>query len=292
VVILERGACPICELEFDEQADFRVHLAEAHDLHDDDGTESEFGSYVIQPVAPAVPPPSALHEEARQRREEAPEMGRPLGLVALVVALLGLLAGVITYTGAQDEPTSDEAADVPVPSTASTVAASAGDAPGGSTPDSTTAPSAEAGGASMGATGTPGTAGTGGTAAPAPALNDGTTPAPASAPSPTSTPTTLAPATSTTAPAADFAPPTASDARITSCARDRDLWQVTYTWSFSGGRLWKPLSSYTSLGGGRYQHVVAVPRRDDTAITAVAVTDPNGARHSVPLRPALSSASC
>ena len=277
---LDRGACPICELEFDEPVLFRAHLADEHDLHDDEGTESEFGTYAIPPVEASVPPPILVHDEVQQRRQQPPQMGRPVGLIALVICLLGVLAGVIIFTGGDDEPASEEAADPPI--TASTGdAASRGEAPSAST--STLAPAAQPGAASTGASGAPGP-----TTAPA----QGTTLAPAPGPSPTSTPTTPAPTTSTTAPGAVFASPAASDARITSCARDRDLWQVTYTWRFSGGSLWKPLASYTSLGSGRYQHVIATPRRDDVAITTVFVTDPKGAQHSVPLRPALSTASC
>jgi hypothetical protein len=278
LVTLEQGGCPICDLEFDEPAAFRTHLAEVHDLHDDDGTESEFGTYVLRPVEASEPPPAPLQEEARQRRHEAPQLDRPVGLLALVVCLLGLLAGVVILTGGDDEPTPGQAADAAVPTTGSQGdGASAGEAPDASA--SPTAPAEE-----PGAAGAPRTA----TGAPASA----TTPAPAPTPSPTSTPTTLAPASSTTAPATGFASPTASSARITSCARDKDLWQVTYTWRFSGGTMWKPLTSYTPLGDGRYQHVIAVPRREATAITTVSVTDPNGTRHGVSLRPALSSASC
>lgn len=276
-VAAESGTCPICTEEFGDQVSYRTHLADAHDLHDDEGTETELGRFEVEilPVAAATPAlPDFLDSSRSRRPQEAPEMGRPIGLIVLVLFLFLMGAGVVAVTsGGSSDETAQEPEFRPWSNASSTTLAHA--AP-------TTIPSA----------GTD----SGPARAPEPSTSDA--PAEPVQASPVVTaapaPTTTAPAavTPTTAAPAVFAAPKATKAKISSCERYKDTWVVTYRWTFSGGSLWRPLPAYTALGGGVYQHVLQVPRRTDTAITTVYVLDRLDRRHAVSLSPALTSASC
>ena len=275
----------MCGLEFDDPAEYARHLGEEHALYDDEGRSTDFGELAVPP-SPAAPPEPAIDAFARpERSKEAPEMGRPIGLVAFVVLLLGVLGAMIALTGRGGD---DEiAADGDTVRTRSASGSEPTDAP--STPGTATPP-------------TPATA----TAATSPSPDSSSSAPPprgSSNASPLgdvaggepnaigSTPTTPPPP-STTLPPSSFTAPSASGARVESCQRVRNEWHVTYTWSFSGGELWQPAAAYTTLGGSRYQHTIAVPRKKDAEITTVYVTDDDGRRHPVSLQPRLSTASC
>ena len=56
----ETAVCPLCKAEFHDPEDFRVHLADEHDLVDDEGTHTDLPeSAPAPPVLEAIEPPPA-----------------------------------------------------------------------------------------------------------------------------------------------------------------------------------------------------------------------------------------
>lgn len=281
-----KGSCPICDAEFDDERAYVDHLADEHDLHDDEGTASEFGEFIVASAPVATDGATFLMDDHLERRKEAPDLGRPTGWVALVVFLVMVLVGSVSFVSFQGEdPDGAEPGELALDGLGAnrTAAAVATRGEPGATPTTVAAQPSQPSQPSASPT----------TTAP-PAATPTTVPARPSQPS--ASPTTTAPpsptTTTTAPPAPTFAAPTATSARIDRCERRKDEWIVTYSWLFSGGSLWRPLNAYKALGSGRYQHSITVPRRDDTTIAKVYVRDPDGARHGVTLQPALTSASC
>ena len=267
------GACPICGEVFEELASYSEHLAAEHDLHDDDGAESSFGTLLLPaPTRRPAATPGDLLEGPSPRPAGPGDRGRPWGLVALVLLLALVLAGLVAFgPGPGDD---DEVAEVSVEDTtttevakeSSTTRAPTTSAGGGTT--TTVAPSG--GGAPTPSSAPPTTAG---------ASGGGSAPRPATA-------TTTRPSTAT------FVAPTTSGARIDGCQRVKNQWRITYSWRFDGGTGWRAAAGYTATGGGRYQHVVDVPRTGTTLIATVQVLDQANRSHDVALRPVLSSDAC
>jgi hypothetical protein len=274
------GFCPLCGMESDDVVAFRDHLADEHDLYDDEGAETRFRT---SSTAPPVAQPDALATGVLWVTPRTPrppvELGRPTALIVLVIAAVIALVGALAFTAVHSW-TRGASQEVAVP-TAPGPTARAGVPSGGLEPPfapplagaaslATVAPSPSSGGPVTTATGHGATS----TTSPPP-----------------STSTTTA-TTATTQPPASFTPPATSAARIDSCTRDRSEWIVRFDWNFVGGGNWRPLPSYQSLGGGRYRAVTALSVNPKASITTVQVVDLNGARHAVALHPVLLSSSC
>jgi hypothetical protein len=265
----------LCGEEFSDTAAFRVHLAEVHDLHDDEDAET------------TLPAPSPPREPATQVQSLVPagdwtnsprvprkdvELGRPTGWIALVVvSIMALvLALAVTFVRQRDQVASPEVAG---PEVTDGTAGSSTSTPSSSEP--TTAP-LPPGTVAVTAAGPPSSpSGSGSPGGP-------TTTAPP--PPPTTTATTQPPVT--------FKAPTTAAAKIDSCTRDRNQWTVVYSWNFAGGTNWRPLPTYRSLGGGRYRAVTTLNANPKSSITGVQVLSQDGARHNVALNPALSATAC
>ena len=319
---LERGACPLCALEFDDRARFRDHLAQVHDLHDDEGRESDFVPPLLPPVAPVLrrarpvsthtarvpvaPSPARATAAAvaappgqRARPVAAPAATPPRAhrrarrrVPALVVVLALVAAGVAAAIAATADDDRTETATSGAPDAQ------------GSVDDATAVspPARQRQGVRADASGTEvlGTtterrraASTSGRAVGGTAVSTGTTAGRGGDTSTTGGGSSVGTSPTTGAPGGSAAPgfeaPKATDAQVERCTRGDDSTTVTYTWTFSGGSGWRPLAAYDDLGGGRYRHTVVVPRGRDTAITTVGVLDADGVRHDVRLRPALTA---
>lgn len=275
--VVHVGSCPICGVEFDDSARFRDHLADVHELVDDEGKETRLIAPLVSlPIPLADPPPSFDDDrEVRAIPKGPPDRRRPIGLVILVLLLLGVAGGFFVLVPPNDhDAAAPEEAAVPLttPSPATDAAGPAGSAASAPTG------SADVPTSTVAASGSGAAAAPAGSSSPAPT----TTKAPAP-PSTTGTTTPQLPA---------FAPPTTAGAQIDGCTRDHNRTTVTFSWQFVGGAGWSPLPAYTSLGGGRYRHVVTVPAGKVSAITTVQVLDASGTAHGVALQPALSTASC
>jgi hypothetical protein len=292
-VAAERGACPLCRLEFDDPAEFSHHLGEAHDLHDDEGKATDFGELAVPVLDTAPPLGLAIEELGRPARVYAPpERDRPIGLLAFVILLACTLGSLIVLTarGGDDELVADGSVRTGAPAELELAddASTPGAAP---TPTGATARPVTSS--------SPGSAGTSAGASPAGSSSAGVSSArsPAGAGSGSSgsigtTTTTTTAAPTTTLPPPGFLAPEATGARVESCQRNKNVWRVTYSWAFSGGTRWEPGTAYTSLGGSRYEHTITAPRRTAVDITTVHVTDTDGGVHDVSLQPSLSTASC
>ena len=98
-------SCPLCGAEYLSAPDYAAHLAEAHDLVDDDGAETS-----LSPPESLSSPESAHEQEAAPQVVEPAVEGAPghaeargsglawrhsLGLVVKTVALLVVLASAV-----------------------------------------------------------------------------------------------------------------------------------------------------------------------------------------------------
>ena len=293
-VAAEEGACPMCGEGFDDPADFRGHLSEVHDLVDDEGKETDFGHLAVPlPNAPSHGP--AIPELAAPERPYVPPVrDRPIGLIVFVLLLLCVLGGMIAFFGpggddevaTDGEPARSRPASAPSPADAAPSEAATTPAAGPTDAHVTSSP------ASPSPTGPSSTGSSTGSSSAGSSPSSGTGSGTGSSKALGSTTTTTPPAPTTTEPPAAFTAPSATGAEVDSCERVPGGRLVTYSWSFTGGTGWEPDPAYTSLGGGRYRHSIAAPRRKDVAITTVVVRDANGNAHGVSLQPSLSTASC
>src|SRR4051812_19793238 len=88
-LLVDRGECPICAIEFDDPNVFRDHLGEVHDLFDEEGATTALWIPTLdvveadpasEPTIPDTPVPVPPVSAARQRA--------PVGLIVLVVLLI------------------------------------------------------------------------------------------------------------------------------------------------------------------------------------------------------------
>ena len=286
------GRCPICDATFADLQPFRAHLADVHDLYDEEGAETEFLPPLLEPLAldddrdPAAPAAAAeatttaatwvaamkgTKGATATAGEARPEDHRRRGL-AVVLAFVVIAAAVAVLAIGRDHGTEGAA-------TASTT---------------TTLPAADEAVGGL-ATGRPGDDAT---AAVAPTSLEPTT---AAAPAPETTDTTLPPDTAlpseppvtepvTTEPPV-FVAPSAVDGRVDGCSRQGKSWVITYSWVFSGGAGWQAAPGEAATGD-RYQATTSTPRNQSTTVTTVTVLDESGQPHDVPLQPPLSVSTC
>jgi hypothetical protein len=281
-VVAEHGACPMCQAEFDDPAEFRDHLGAAHGLYDDDGTETGFGEFAVLVRVPR-PVPAINAFAPPQRSYEAPSLGRPLGLAALVILLVGVLGALVAFTGRGSDDDM-EAGDVVEPYVKPDGRGAIG---AGAQPTSPDGPST--GGEASSADVKDGTAvEPGQVTSPSNPASPGSGPAEGTGESSTPAPDR----TTTTVRSSQFSSPTTEGARIDSCSRVRNELRLTYSWTFAEGAGWTPLAAYTSMGGNRYQHTIVVKRGKAVAISWVYVADSTDATHAVALDPSLSTATC
>jgi hypothetical protein len=285
VVHATSGACPICDEPFDDLSAYTEHLADEHDLVDEEGSASSFGvervvraadfrpefSLLVIPDALSAPPP---------RPTGPPHRSRPLGLVALVVALvvgLGALVALAPDRERGDDQVALRAAD-------ETMTTATGSRPANSPPTVTSAVSGPGGGSTT----EPG---------PRDAISSAPTVLSAAvraADLPPTTPVTTPPTTTTipSGPPPAFALPSASGAVVERCERVKNRQLITYSWRFEGGSGWHAPTPYTVDGAGRYQDVLSVPGHGATTIGSVQVIDQDGTTYDVLLQPALPTNGC
>lgn len=106
----EVAACPLCRAEFEDPEDYRAHLADEHDLVDDEGTETVLpkaapvlpvletapSAEVLEPLPPVTPPPPPPEAPVPAAPVATIVAKAPLPLAALAIAVaVQLLLGVL-----------------------------------------------------------------------------------------------------------------------------------------------------------------------------------------------------
>ena len=279
------GACPICDERFDDLSAYTAHLADEHDLVDEDGSASSFG---VEPVARAADfrpefsvlvIPDAL-SALPPRPTGPPHRSRPLGLLALVVALvvgLGALIALAPDREGRDDQVALRTAEEPTTT-------AAGSRPAIDPSTVTSEVSGPGSGPSRGS-------GPGDAISSAPTVLSVTVRAPDQPPT---TSVTTAPSTTTVTPRPPlaFALPSATGAVVEGCERVENRLLITYSWRFEGGAGWLAPALYTVDGAGRYRDVLSVPGQRATTIGSVQVIDQDGNAYDVLLQPPLSASPC
>lgn len=321
--------CPLCGKAFSDDDEYASHLAEAHDLVDDDGAEATSVEHAL--VASGVAADRLLAEAAAEEAAaskattsgEASTTVHPsriydpraddsrlkpvvLGLAGLL--LLGAIGiALVAGLGGDDDPGGDEVATQGTPGAAEPVAEDASSTTAAGDPAITVADAAQPpADAAASTSGAPGTTAPAASAPPTSAPAPGPTPAPpttarpappppTAAPPPTSPPPPPPPPPTTAPPttARPFAPPALSGARIDSCQRSGPDATWTFSYVLSGGSGWAPAPGATAVGGGRYSERRTGKASRGFPATSIQVIDvATGQSRSISLSPSLVGADC